>query len=116
MNTARSGRFGHIDALKGAGILLVVFGHLIEKPSAQSVLLQTLYIDISSAVLSDHDTVRKLFKMMDGITYMGCSVVVTGLRPEVAVMLIELDLALNERIQIKSTLRQAMEELGICEH
>lgn len=77
---------------------------------------QTLYIDISSAVLSDHDTVRKLFKMMDGITYMGCSVVVTGLRPEVAVMLIELDLALNERIQIKSTLRQAMEELGICEH
>lgn len=48
MNTARSGRFGHIDALKGAGILLVVFGHLIEKPSAQSVLLQTLYIDIYS--------------------------------------------------------------------
>jgi fucose 4-O-acetylase-like acetyltransferase len=48
MNTARSGRYGHIDALKGAGILLVVFGHLIEKPSAQSVLLQTLYIDIYS--------------------------------------------------------------------
>ncbi len=48
MNTARSGRYGHIDALKGAGILLVVFGHLIEKPSAQSVLLQTLYIGIYS--------------------------------------------------------------------
>ncbi|MGB3417677.1 MAG: hypothetical protein WBA36_13460, partial [Mesorhizobium sp.] len=48
MNTARSGRYGHIDALKGAGILLVVFGHLIEKPSARSVLLQTLYIDIYS--------------------------------------------------------------------
>lgn len=46
MNTARSGRNGHIDALKGAGILLVVFGHLIEKPSAQSVVLQTLYTDI----------------------------------------------------------------------
>lgn len=46
MNTARSGRDGHIDALKGAGILLVVFGHLIEKPSAQSMLLQTLYTDI----------------------------------------------------------------------
>lgn len=48
MNTARGGRFGHIDALKGAGILLVVFGHLIEKPSAQSVLLQALYIGIYS--------------------------------------------------------------------
>lgn len=46
MNTAKSGRNGDIDALKGAGILLVVFGHLIEKPSAQSILLQTLYTDI----------------------------------------------------------------------
>jgi fucose 4-O-acetylase-like acetyltransferase len=46
MNKAESDRNGHIDALKGAGILLVVFGHLIEKPSGQSALLQTLYTDI----------------------------------------------------------------------
>lgn len=48
MNTAKSGRHGHIDALKGAGILLVVFGHLIEKPSGQSILLQVLYTGIYS--------------------------------------------------------------------
>lgn len=48
MNTASRSRFGHIDALKGAGILLVVFGHLIEKPSGQSMLLQALYTGIYS--------------------------------------------------------------------
>lgn len=60
MNTAGSGRYGHIDALKGAGILLVVFGHLIEKPSGQSVLLQTLYI----AIYSFH---MPLFVFLSGI-------------------------------------------------
>lgn len=48
MNTANESRHGHIDALKGAGILLVVFGHLIEKPSADSMLLQMAYIAIYS--------------------------------------------------------------------
>jgi fucose 4-O-acetylase-like acetyltransferase len=48
MNSSTTGRERHIDALKGAGILLVVFGHLIEQPSAHSVLLQALYIGIYS--------------------------------------------------------------------
>jgi fucose 4-O-acetylase-like acetyltransferase len=60
MNTAKSGRNGHIDALKGAGILLVVFGHLIERPSGQSALLQTLY----TAIYSFH---MPLFVFLAGI-------------------------------------------------
>jgi fucose 4-O-acetylase-like acetyltransferase len=48
MNSSTTGRESHIDALKGAGILLVVFGHLIEQPSAHSIPLQALYIGIYS--------------------------------------------------------------------
>lgn len=42
------GRYGHIDALKGAGILLVVFGHYIEQASSRSEILHSAYIDIYS--------------------------------------------------------------------
>lgn len=48
MTSQTDNRYGHIDALKGAGILLVVFGHFIEQPSADSALLHTTYIDIYS--------------------------------------------------------------------
>lgn len=48
MTSESESRFGHIDALKGAGILLVVFGHFIEQPSGGSGLLHTAYIDIYS--------------------------------------------------------------------
>ena len=41
-------RNAHFDALRGAGILLVVFGHLIEKPSSESPILQAAYIGIYS--------------------------------------------------------------------
>lgn len=41
-------RNSHIDALRGAGILLVVFGHLIEQPSSGSELLHAIYVSIYS--------------------------------------------------------------------
>ena len=46
--TPNQRRLGHVDVLKGAGILLVVFGHFIEQPAGDSALLKTLYVGIYS--------------------------------------------------------------------
>jgi fucose 4-O-acetylase-like acetyltransferase len=54
------GRWEHIDALKGAGILLVVLGHLIERPQSGSLLLGTIY----PAIYSFH---MPLFVFVSGI-------------------------------------------------
>ncbi len=48
MKPAKTCRNSQIDALRGAAILLVVFGHMIEKPSSNSEILQAVYIGIYS--------------------------------------------------------------------
>lgn len=48
MNSVKTNRITHLDALRGAGILLVVFGHMIEQPSAGSPVLQSIYVGIYS--------------------------------------------------------------------
>lgn len=48
MNLVKTSRNTHLDALRGAGILLVVFGHVIEQPSAGSPVLESIYVGIYS--------------------------------------------------------------------
>ncbi len=48
MDKVSGKRNAHFDALRGAGILLVVFGHLIERPSSGSPILQAAYVGIYS--------------------------------------------------------------------
>lgn len=48
MKEQNESRNAHFDALRGAGILLVVLGHLIERPSSDSGILQATYVGIYS--------------------------------------------------------------------
>lgn len=55
-----SSRSRHIDVMRGAGILLVVFGHLIEQPASSSPMLDSVY----NAIYSFH---MPLFVFLAGI-------------------------------------------------
>lgn len=75
--------------------------------------IRTLLIDMSGVALLDMQAVEHLFKIMDGIRYMGCKAVVTGIRPEIANTMVNLGISLIDRVETKGTLQQALEELGL---
>ena len=54
------GRFAEVDTLKGAGILLVIFGHLLEHPVSETPLVH----DLHTAIYSFH---MPLFVFLSGI-------------------------------------------------
>lgn len=60
----------------------------------------------------DTSVVQQVFKIMDGMNYMGCNAIITGIRPDIASIMVDMNLTFTERIQMKGTLQQALEELG----
>jgi len=77
--------------------------------------IRILLIDLSGVALLDTSVIRTLFKLVEGISYMGCRTIVTGIRPEIASAMISLDHSYWGKIETKGTLQQALEELGIIE-
>lgn len=75
--------------------------------------IRSLIIDMSGVVYLDTMVVQHLFKILDGISYMGCTAIITGIRAEIANTMVNLGISLNDRIETKGTLQQALEELGL---
>lgn len=74
--------------------------------------IRTLVIDMSGVAFLDTSVVQQLFKVFEGMGYMGCQAIVTGIRPDIANMMVDSNLAFADRIQLRGTLQQALEELG----
>lgn len=85
---------------------------LIEKALEQvsSSKTQTLIIDLSGVAFIDTDVSHFLFKVIDGITLMGCKPIITGIRPEIVKNLVSLDIPLSQKVETRATLQYALQD------
>ncbi|MBM7589717.1 ATP-binding protein [Brevibacillus fulvus] len=74
--------------------------------------IKTLIIDMSGVAYLDEEIVQHLFKIIKGITWMGCTPFITGIRPEIANTMVNLGIEFNQQTRTVGTLQQALEELG----
>jgi anti-anti-sigma factor len=70
--------------------------------------IQKLVIDLSGVAFMDSAVVGHLFRIADGIKLLGCQAVLTGIRPEIANTMIEQGIVIDGKIEVHSTLRQAI--------
>ncbi|WP_100372336.1 STAS domain-containing protein [Bacillus sp. FJAT-45037] len=70
--------------------------------------IQTLIMDLSGIASIEQEVAYEFMKVIDGISLMGCSTVLTGLRTEVAKDITDLGIKLSPEIKKLGTLQQAL--------
>lgn len=73
----------------------------------------TLIIDISGVPYVDTAVVNHLFKIVKGIKLLGCSTTLTGISAEIADTMIELGVEVDNELQTRSDLQQALRDLHL---
>ncbi|MDE5413477.1 ATP-binding protein [Alkalihalobacterium chitinilyticum] len=81
---------------------------LLEEIHNQS--LKHIIIDLSGVAYLDTAVLGHLFKIINGIRIQGCKAVLTGIRPEITNTIVELGIELNEKVETKGTLQQAIQD------
>ncbi len=86
-----------------------------EKVLAQigTTKIRKLIIDLSGVAYMDTAVVTHLFRIIDGISMMGCRAVVTGVRAEIANTMINMGITFADKVETKGSLEQALEEYGM---
>ena len=72
-----------------------------------------LIIDISGVPYVDTAVVNHLFKIVKGIKLLGCSTILTGISAEIADTMIELGVEVDNQMETKSDLQQALQDIGL---
>ncbi|TWI57923.1 STAS domain-containing protein [Halalkalibacter nanhaiisediminis] len=72
--------------------------------------IQTLIMDLSGIADMETQVIDHLLKIIDGTSLMGCTTVITGLRPEVVRKMIHLGHSFDSSTKTLGTLQQALKE------
>lgn len=95
---------GTVDTLRAKKIQENVLVQIFE------LKLRHIIIDLSGVAYMDTAVVGHLFKIVNGISIQGCKATITGIRPEITNTMVELGIALYEKVETRGTLQQALEE------
>ncbi|MGB2994221.1 MAG: STAS domain-containing protein [Paenisporosarcina sp.] len=80
--------------------------------SAIKLELEKLIIDLSGIHIVDRAVAEQIFKIVDALSLIGVRTVITGIRPEVAQIVVSQGMDFSS-VTIKATLSQAMNEIFI---
>lgn len=101
---------GAIDHARSTRIMDHTFSHVGQ------VQIRNLIIDITAAHFLDHQVVNELLKLVQGLRLLGCDTIVTGIKPDIAKMMVQKRVDITEKIRSKSTIKQAIESLNIIQN
>ncbi|WP_091661009.1 STAS domain-containing protein [Alteribacillus iranensis] len=72
--------------------------------------ISRLILDLSGVARMEDEAVDRVFRVMDGVNMMGCSTVITGLRPEIIQKMMESGHSFEQKAETKGTLQQALRD------
>ncbi|GAX90785.1 ATP-binding protein [Effusibacillus lacus] len=75
--------------------------------------LKIVVVDVSGVAYIDKAAVGHVFRIAEGIAILGCKAIVTGIRPEIANIMVDMGISISGQVEIQSTLQKAIEEYGL---
>lgn len=81
--------------------------------SANRLRISTLIIDLSGVVKVDSIVAEQIVKIVMSLKLVGVKAVLTGIRPEIAIILVNLGINIQD-LEIGGSLKQALEKMKFC--
>ncbi|SDM66746.1 rsbT co-antagonist protein RsbR [Fictibacillus solisalsi] len=108
-----------VPLVRGTGVLPLVGNidteraqHIMEETLTQALnlKLENLIIDLSGVMIVDTMVADQLYKVIDALSLLGVSTILTGIRPEVAQIMVSLGLDIDKFV-VRGNLHQAFLEV-----